>query len=662
MRFKKLKQRLYITGLFLVLVTAALTLPVRALDWLPVNDEDRAATSSTIDPDAGAEILYRMEQFDSSALHTAYTEEYVRIKIFDEKGVRRTSRIDVDCNDYEHIDTLAARVIKPDGTIINVDKKSFFERDVVKFGDVRVKVRSFSFPTLAPGDIVEYQARKIRDRFIIGAMLRFQKDLPTRHVLFRIKPVPNPPRFRTVGFAYRCAQQEATLSRDGYNCVEMRNLPAYETEPYGPPPADIQAWMIFYPTEYPGKPDAYWKKVGTEAASVVERHARKPSKVVRGATLAVVANATDTLEKLARINDYCREKIVNAVYFPPKGDMDRKQILSERRAPDDLINTGYGNSRDIPMLFIAMARSEGIDARLVLAADWMHGGFKKPLQHAFYLNAHLVAAKVGDDWRFYDPARCQVSTGTLHWQNEGAAALIATPKDIEWIALPVTSSAQSVQKRTARLKLDEEGTLTGRITIEYDGQSENLARLEYYKRPIQRIVSRVRNRERVRMPSCEVSPRMSVVNKDDLQKPMKLTYQIKIPNYAEKAGNRLFFQPSYFEKGRRPMFSKETRTEYVFFRTPVAVEDDVMIQLPAGHRLEEASAPHSLGDRDWGSHKISVSVKKSANTLIYKRTFIFNHRMIPANQYKQLKTVFDYVQAKDSHMLTLNGGAPLETE
>jgi len=266
-----------------------------------------------------------------------------------------------------------------------------------------------------------------------------------------------------------------------------------------------------------------------------------------------------------------------------------------------------------------------------------------------------VAVKVGDGWRFYDPARCRIATGTLYWQNEGNMALIVSPKSVEWVALPVTPAIQSVQKRTARLRLDEEGTLTGAVTINYSGQSENQARYDFYKKEAPRTNRLVRQRARSRIPASEVT-HVQVSNADDLSKPMQLTYTIKIPGYAEKAGNRLFIQPAFFEKGAKSMFTAETRVNNIFFKTSVATVDDVTIKIPDGYQLEEASAPSSPGETNWGHFKVMLAFRKSTNEIIYKREFAFNPRVVPAEHYKAVKTVHDSVHAQDAHMLTLRAG------
>ena len=129
--------------------------------WQPISDEERAATASTIQPDVGAEVLYRYKQVDDSKVGSANTNEYWRIKVYNENGLKALSKIEITYDPKaEAIKDLAARVIKPDGSSTELGKKAFFDRESAKVGKQRERVISFSFPGLAPGVIVEYQFRR----------------------------------------------------------------------------------------------------------------------------------------------------------------------------------------------------------------------------------------------------------------------------------------------------------------------------------------------------------------------------------------------------------------------------------------------------------------------------------------------------------------------
>lgn len=641
--------------MFAAVIAAVLPLAARAFEWLPVSADDRAATESKIDPEAGGEILHRFKQIDDSEYGVAATDEYIRIKVFNEKGVQQLAKVDIQYDPDERITEIQARVIKKDGSILNVEKRAFYDRDVVKREESKVRVRSFSFPQLEAGDIAEYKWRIVSDSNILAARFYFLQNMPSRHVVFRINPAPLVPGYHTQAFFYKCAEQQIQQADDGFSYIEMKNQPAFVSEPYMEPDQDAQPWILIYPIKSSQSPQEFWSEVAKNARARGDRHAKKPSKLVVETANRIVAGAGSAEEKLDRINNYIRADILNYWVYNPRGGMDEKIRKKLDRSPDELIKSKLGNSNDIPVLFIALARAAGIDARMALCSNRIDGVFKMTLPIEYYINEIFVAVKLGDAWRFYNPAHNMVSTGKLRWRNEGVPAMIVLPKDVEWVTTRQTPAADSVTKRIANMRLNDEGTLFGDIRIEYSGQSEITARYRFHNETVQKIEEMVRESLQARQPNAEVSD-VKVSNADDVLKPLVLTYSVKIPGYAESTGQRFFIQPSFFTKGQGARFTENERIHNLFFSYGETWNDEVVIKLPAGFRLEEGSAPSDIGEGGWGYYKTSIGMRKSDNSIIYKRDFSFRILASPASGYKGMKMLFDAVHDRDSHALMFRVG------
>src|SRR5205814_5336151 len=120
---------------------------------------------------------------------------------------------------------------------------------------------------------------------------------------------------------------------------------------------------------------------------------------------------------------------------------------------------GMGTGDDITMLFGALANAAGLDARVALLGDRSDVFFDKRFANTYFLRNDVIAVKVGDDWRFADPAETYVPYGMLEWRYEGQPALIADPKATVWTMTPISPPEKSMEKRTATLRLSEDGTL-----------------------------------------------------------------------------------------------------------------------------------------------------------------------------------------------------------
>jgi hypothetical protein len=639
------------------LLALAASPSAKAVDWQPLDPGDLAATASAIDPDAGAEILYRYLEIDDSFTDDSpgsSSHEYIRIKIYNDKGVRELDKIDIPHTNQSSIHHLMARVIKPGGGILEMGRDAFHQRDIVEKGDRKVQVVSFSFPSIEPGDIVEYKWDTRSDNNIYSLHLRLRRAMPTRRVRFRVKPFLVPGVNFDV-FFYQCQQQKLEEDREGFHSIELRDLPAFKEEPWMPPEDEVQPWILFYPMLVEDNPGDFWLDTGKNAAKDMASHTRRPSKEIKEAAARITAGATTVGERARRINDYCRNNILNTNrYIPESGDIVEPK---NKPSPDYTLEKKQGRTIDIVTLCHALANAAGLDSRVALCADRSEAFFRRNIRRSSQLPARIVAVKDGERWLFFDPSCDSVPTGSLRWYNEGVPVLVATPKAIEWLTTPLTPADKTRLKRTARLRLNDEGALMGELRFDYSGHYETQARVDFMHETPEKREEIMRERLQARIPGAEIS-RLKMTGLNDVSAPVYITCDIRIPNYAERVGQRLFFQPGYFEKNNQPRFTAETREHDMYFPYAWSVEDDVEIGIPAGFALEEASAPQSTPSANWGRHAVQLAYKKSTKTIVYIRDFACTSLLFPRESYAQIKRLFTTLHQRDAHTLSQKSAAP----
>src|SRR6476620_776957 len=132
-------------------------------DWRPVSAEELAAKSPLVEPDADAEAIFWEVRIDDSDSEDLSMRHYVRVKIFTERGREKYSKFAVTYLRGLKIKELAARVRRPDGTIVEIGKQDIFDREIVKAGGIKVKAKSFAVPNIEPGVIVEYRYKETVD-------------------------------------------------------------------------------------------------------------------------------------------------------------------------------------------------------------------------------------------------------------------------------------------------------------------------------------------------------------------------------------------------------------------------------------------------------------------------------------------------------------------
>jgi hypothetical protein len=224
-----------------------------------------------------------------------------------------------------------------------------------------------------------------------------------------------------------------------------------------------------------------------------------------------------------------------------------------------------------------------------------------------------------------------------------------------WVKTPVTDAQKSKEKRTAKLQLDENGTMEGDVTIEYTGHlSVERKVTNEDDSPAQREEN-LKEMLKDRLSSAELT-NIVIENDADPAKPFVYKFHVRVPEYAQKTGKRLFFQPGFFEKGISALFSAGKRTYPIYFHYPWSEQDDVTIQLPKGFALDNADRPAPINAGAISQYDVQMGITNDQSTLIYKRNFFFGNSsllLFSVEKYDAIKQLFDEVSKADNHIITL---------
>ena len=314
-----------------------------------------------------------------------------------------------------------------------------------------------------------------------------------------------------------------------------------------------------------------------------------------------------------------------------------------------------GSSSDIDLLFGALAKAAGFDARLALSGNRDDLFFNRDLANISFLASSFIAVKVGEQWQYFSPAEMYTSFGMLGWPEESQEALITDPKEPIWTLTATSAPEKSQEKRTAKLTLLEDGTLEGDVRIEYSGHL-GFEKKEYNDddSPSQREET-LRNSVKKRISNAELSD-IKIENVTDPIKPFAYSYHVRVPGYAQRTGKRIFLQPAFFEHGIAPLFLASERKHDVYFHYPWLEEDHVTIELPAGYALDSPDAPAPVRSAPITEYLPSIKVTKDGKSLFYNRRFYFGgggNLIFPVTSYNSLKTLFDMINKADNHTITL---------
>ncbi len=293
-------------------------------EWKPLNPSELAMKTPTVEKDADAEILLWEVKVDDSGDTELALKHYLRVKVFNEKGREQFSKVELDAPPYTKIKDVAARVTKPDGSIIELKKEDVFERTIVKVGGLKIKQKSFAAPGLEPGAILEYRYREVHEYSNAHNLeLIFQRNVPIHTVSYYVRPDANglgmselhfnmPPGFK--------------FNKDsgGFYKATLSDVPALHEEPFMLPSNDVRSWAMVFYTPLKPKSDAsdYWAYRGYLIKEDI-KDVIKPNDEVKRMTAELTVSATTNEEKLAILYKFCQTQIKNTTFDHTLTDDDR---------------------------------------------------------------------------------------------------------------------------------------------------------------------------------------------------------------------------------------------------------------------------------------------------------------------------------------------------
>src|SRR5260370_14239486 len=371
----KFPPRVFLLFIIVVCFVLYAFLPASAVgeDWRAITPEELAMKTPKVDPDADAEAIFWEVRIDDSSSEDLSLKHYVRVKIFNERGREKYGKFDIPFTKGMKIKDVAARVTKPDGSAVEIQKDDIFEREIIKANGLKVKDKSFAVPNVESGVIVEYRYREvISDAGASGMRLKFQRDIPVQNLSYYYKPYnKKAPNYQSFNFD----DTKFVEDQKRFWVATRKIVPALKTEPRMPPDNPVVPWMLLQSVRLnitqvslgsfsiwirdPSNPAIYWGSVGTEKAFLA-KFMNKPDKEIKQVAAEITAAAATPEEKLQKLYQYCQTEISNTSFDTAFTDDQRKKS-PEIKSIGDVLKRKVASAQFVDMLFGAMANSLGYE-------------------------------------------------------------------------------------------------------------------------------------------------------------------------------------------------------------------------------------------------------------------------------------------------------------
>ena len=514
---------------------------------------------------------------------------------------------------------------------------------------MKIKAKSFAVPGIEPGVIVEY---KYRERFkgdsLSGERLLFQRDIPIQKMTYRVRPYKNM-RLIPTFFNMPHMQFYEDSANKGFYIANLNDVPAFKDEPFMPPEDTVKRWAIL---KYGGYGSFTWDRFSLGVSSFFEKFI-KPDDNIRETARSLTAGIATEEAKARKLYEFVQREIRNVDFE----DSSNSQDLDLDDA-EEVLEKRIGSSGTIDLLFASLAREAGLETYLVFSGnrdDFFFTPNKTPA-HLSFVHPAGIAVRINGVWQYFNPGSPFLPFGKMLWYEESVYAMLVGKGKYAWKVIPPSNHKENITKRTGKFELLEDGTLVGTSSVEYNGHQSTNVRQAEYKNSLEKRKENFDESVRDRISTVEISD-TQIQNFDSPEKPLIFSHKIRVPNYAQKTGKRMFFQPGVFKYNADPVFSSSTRIHPIYFRYPWAELDEIEIKLPEGYTIENLRPPDSINEKTKLSRlNYSIDFDKETNTLIFKRDFFFggdNKIIFPSSAYGSIKKLFDLFHKSDTHVISL---------
>jgi transglutaminase-like putative cysteine protease len=440
----------HLTWVCLVLLSVGVS-DVFGQKYGKVTDEEWQMQAPSGYPEANAIILFDHGRLQVSR-DNVFLTYHTRIKILTEAGIEEVGERTISYwKDFDRITDFRAQTITPDGKKLEVKSNAVFEKEVGS-----LKQRSFVFPTLTPGCIVEYEYKLSTERWHYLPRWYFQNDLWTRESRFAVElylGFTYTVSYQNVPIKYQQSQNSETpLSGAKVFTWTMDSLMPVSDEPYMSCEDDYRSALRFRLEKYE---DAYnvvsfvktWNELGKEFEKLIDEYADSKKEI---ASLAreITANAASPREKSRAIYDF-----VTATY---KTSTDDPYGWYGHERVSEMLAEKIGSGEEKNILLAKLHQAVDIPAFPVLISTRDRGKVVGQSPDLAQFNYQVTFVQFGNEWEFLDASNRHAPYGLLPPNCLTNAGLLIDGANSEMVSITI-KPASSQRTDVTRMYVPVQG-------------------------------------------------------------------------------------------------------------------------------------------------------------------------------------------------------------
>ncbi len=562
-------------------------------------------------------------------------------------AARGLVRVDFDAQ--TRITALRAWCIPPAGRDYDVRDKEAIDSSLVgvENGELVSDIRSrlLRIPAATPGSIVGYESEQDQRPYVKADEWEFQDTVPVRQARYRLQ-LP-------LGWTYSVTwlnhgEEPPVALGAGQWLWSVEDIAALRPERAMPPWRGIAGRMVVSLLP-PSGSDAMlrsWNDLGAWYADLA-RGRREASPQIRQKVAELTASVPSMLGKIQALATFVQDDIrYVAIELGIGGHQPHPAA--------EIFEHRYGDCKDKATLLAAMLGEIGVESYYVIIntergsvtaatppnLDFNHAILAVVLPAGVddaKLRAQLTDPGLGR-LLFFDPTDPLTPLGRLRGALQANYGLLVTHDGGQLVELPQLAPNANSVDRTAKMTLDDKGTLRGDVREVWIG--DRAAEQRYALRSAKLDTDQIRPVESLAAASFTNFQilKASVSNLHAADQPFEWHYELEVDGYAKVAGDLLLVRPRLLgTKSSALLETKEPRRYPVEFDAPMRDSDVFEIALPAGYAIDELPPPVHL-QYDFGTY--DSRTESVGRVLRYTRTFEIRGLSLPAGRAGELREFY----------------------
>ena len=641
----------------------------------------------TTDPKApGASAVYlNVEEVADDDLH--YHSFYARIKVLQEKGkelatvelpylreaaTNNDNKSPFGVREDTRIEDIKARTIHADGTVIPLSGKPedlLAVKETSKNSEIQIYRKVFTLPSVEIGSILEYYYKIRYDDYSSSTPFwEIQRPYYVHQAHYSFTPAKeflhglanyfldeNGHPINTM-IRWQVLPAGVSVKQDvkGRFSLDVHDIPALPNEDWMPPMQSLRYKVFFYMMAAEGSGD-FWASEIRLWSKNVDRFA-EPTSSLRDAVNGLIAPTDSPLDKARKLYKAV-QALDNTDFSRRKSESELKLLnLKDTKRAEDVWKQKSGSSEEIALLYLAMLRAAGLNAKAMKVANRDENIFDPTYLSLRQLEDTMIVLNTGDEEIRLDPGQKMCPFQTVHWKHSNASGFIEGNDGKTPDHTPPQTYTDNNTSRTGDLTIDNQGGVQGALRFVMDGQQALYWRQIALQNDGNEVSKQFDRWLETVVPlgvEAHVDHFLGLDNPD-----VNLVATINVRGTLGSVTGKRLLLPGFFfaTRGGHPFVDEANRQMPVDMHYSEVVEDEVVYHLPAGMKVETEPQDAKIS---WPSRAIlSTTTIPAPGQVTISRSFSRAFTFAMQNQYQDLRAFYQKVASSDQQQLLLTIAAP----